>query len=216
MGEQPPLASKTHLVAHLLREVESGLRDVLETVTEQEARLKKGAKAAEAHKDEIRAILKELEIAETDPVAVAWLRLPGHDNAYGLASRAHRDALGAPRQVDAEFTEFWNQMEAILDTVLEKFEDHYIAWHKQFDELALKAAPTEADAKFLRLHSLNNLVALGDFFNRLSTPAWLKPLFDEGLADLVFGEAIFLSQFGRGGSRLLLRMNQCGVIKCSH
>jgi hypothetical protein len=183
MSWQPPLASTTHLVAHLLREVESGLRDVLETVTEQEARLKKGAKAAEAHKDEIRAILKELEIPETDTVAVAWLRLPGNDNAYGLASRAHRDALTVPRQVDAEFIEFWNQMEAILDKVLEKFEEHYIAWHKQFDQLALKTSPTQADAKFLRLHSPNNLVALGDFFNRLSTPAWLQPLFDEKLFD---------------------------------
>jgi hypothetical protein len=181
VSEERPLASATHLVAHLLREIESGLRDVLETVTDQAARLKKGAKADEQHKDEIRAILKELEIPETDPVAIAWMRLPGRENAYGLSSRAHRDALAAPRPVDAEFREFWNEFQTILDKVLESFEDHYTSWHRQFDQLALKTSPSEADAKFLRLHSPNNLVARGDFFNRLSTPAWLKPLSREGL-----------------------------------
>jgi len=38
MSEERPLASTTHLVAHLLREIESGLRDVLETVTDQATR----------------------------------------------------------------------------------------------------------------------------------------------------------------------------------
>src|SRR6266852_3539753 len=66
MSEERPLASKTHLVAHLLREIESSLRDVLETVTDQTMRLKKGAKGEEKHRDEIRAILKELEVPETD------------------------------------------------------------------------------------------------------------------------------------------------------
>lgn len=183
MSEDRPLTSTTHLVAHLLREIESSLRDVLETVTDQAARLKKGAKGDEQHKDEIRAILKVLEIPETDPVAAAWLRLPGRENTYGLASRAHRDALDAPRQMDAEFKEFWNEIDVILDRVLEKFEEHYTAWHKQFDALAQKASPTQADARFLRLHSPNNRVALGDFFNRLSTPAWLQPLFKEGLCN---------------------------------
>lgn len=182
-SEERPFTSTTHMVAHLLREIESGLRDVLETVTGQTARLKKGARGDEQHKDEIRAILKELEISETDPVAVAWLRLPGHENEYGLASRAHRDALAAPRQLDAEFRGFWNEIEAILDKVLEKFEEHYIAWHKQFDQLAQKDSPTQSDARFLRLHCPNNIAALGDFFNRLSTPAWLQPLLAEGLFD---------------------------------
>ena len=181
MAEERPLASTTHLVAHLTREIESSLRDVLETVTDQAARLKKGAKGEEQHKDEIRAILKVLEIPETDTVTIAWLRLPGCEN--GLASRAHREDLAAPRPVDADFREFWNEIETIFDKVLERFEERYTAWHKQFDLLAQQTSPTTADAKFLRLHFPNNLAASGDFFNRLSTPAWLQPLAAEGLFD---------------------------------
>lgn len=180
MSEERLFVSTTHLVAHLLREIESGLRAVLETATDQTARLKKGANCDERHRDEIRAILTQLEIPETDAVCVAWLRLPGRDNSYGLASRAHRNALGAPRQVDVEFRRFWNEIETILDRVLEEFEEHYISWHKQIDLLALKTAPIAADASFLRQHCPNNQTALGDFFNRISTPAWLEPLFVEG------------------------------------
>jgi hypothetical protein len=170
MSEERPHASTTHLVAHLLREIESSLRAVL-------------AKGEDQHKEGIRVILRELGISETDAVAIAWLRLPGSKNDYGLAARAHRDALSAPRSVDAEFREFWSQMEAILDTVLEKFEDHYTIWHKQFDLLVAKIAPTQADAEFLRSRCPNNRAALGDFFTRLSTPAWLQPLFAEKFFD---------------------------------
>ncbi|MBZ5697620.1 MAG: hypothetical protein LAN18_03640 [Acidobacteriia bacterium] len=108
MSQESDFASTTHLVAHLLREIESGLRQILETVADQSLRLKKGAKNEEKHTDKIRAVLKGLEIAEIDPVAEVWLRLPGRDNNYGLAARAHRDDLSAPRTLDGEFKEFWN------------------------------------------------------------------------------------------------------------
>jgi hypothetical protein len=175
MSEEPPLACTTHLVAHLLREIESGLRDVLQIVAEPAS--------ARPHREEIQVILRALEIQETDPVAIAWLRLPGKKNAYGLAARAHRDDLAAPRPVDAEFREFWNDIQAVLDKVLERFEDRYTAWHKRLDLLASKPLPTLADAKFLRLQCPNNRVALSDFFSRLTTPAWLIPLSEEGFFD---------------------------------
>jgi hypothetical protein len=83
MGEANPIASTTHLVGHLLREIESSIRAVLKTVTEK----------PKGHKDEIKAILTALEISDTDPIAKAWLSLAGQDNDYGLHARAHRDAL---------------------------------------------------------------------------------------------------------------------------
>src|SRR5262249_15547414 len=93
MSEANSLASTTHLVAHLLREIESSIRDVLETVAEK-------PKSKRSHREEIRAILSALEIEETDPVAKGWLNLPGQDNDYALHSRAHRDALSDPRTLD--------------------------------------------------------------------------------------------------------------------
>ena len=183
MREEPPLASTTHLVAHLLREIESGLRDILETVTHQTDRLKSSRRGEDRHKDEIRAILQELNIPESDPVADAWLRLPGSENEYGLASRAHRDALAAPRAFSAEFEGFWEEIQGILHDVLQKFEERYVTWHKQIDQLALKSQPTNDDARFLRLHCPNNLIAFSQFFDQLSNPRWLQPLYAERLFD---------------------------------
>jgi len=173
MDQANPLASTTHLVAHLLREIESSIRDVLETVTER----------PKGHKDEIKAILAALEIPETDPVATAWLNLAGKDNDYALHSRAHRHHLSSPRSLDDEFKRFWNDIQAVLNRVLEKFEDRYIAWHRQLDEIAKKDAPTLEDTDFIRKHCPNNLVAMGDFFNQLKTAVWIKPLSEAGLFD---------------------------------
>ena len=176
MREANPLASTTHLVAHLLREIESSIRDVLETVAEK-------PKGDSSHKDEIRAILAALDIPETDPVATAWFNLAGQNNEYALHSRAHRDALSSPRSLDDEFNQFWNDIQTVLDKVLEKFEDRYTAWHRQLDEIAKKGAPTLEDAKFIRDHCPNNLVAMGDFFNQLKTASWIEPLSKKGLFD---------------------------------
>jgi hypothetical protein len=173
MSDANPLASTTHLVGHLLREIDSSIRAVLKTVTEK----------PKGHKDEIKAILAALEIPDTDPVAKAWLSLAGQDNDYGLHARAHRDALSRPRSLDAEFKQFWNDIQNALDRVLEKFEDRYTAWHKQLDEIAKKDAPTLEDTDFIRNHCPNNLVAMGDFFNQLKTPVWIEPLSKTGLFD---------------------------------
>jgi hypothetical protein len=146
MSEANPLASTTHLVGHLLREIESSIRDVLETIAER-------PKGDRSHKDEIKAILAALDTPETDPVATAWLSLAGKNNEYGLHSRAHRDALSNPRLLDDEFNQFWNDIQTVLDKVLEKFEDRYTAWHRQLDEIAKK------DAQLWRTQNLLETIA---------------------------------------------------------
>src|SRR5436309_8349440 len=103
MEEALPFEATTHLVAHLLREIESALRDVLESVVERTERLeKKGSSGEDKHKAEILAVLRSLDIPETDPVAQAWLKMPGRGNNYGLQARAHRDALARPRVADED------------------------------------------------------------------------------------------------------------------
>lgn len=181
MVTEPPFEATTHLVAHLLRETESALRDVLETFMERSERLdEKGKPAKRTHEDEVRAILKGLGIPETNAVAEAWLRLPGK-SGYGLHARAHRDDLARPRPVDQDYRQFWGDMEAILDTITEKFEASYLESHRTLDELLTVTAPTRAYAQRLRLNVPHNVVAFGYFFNKLSNPAWLVPLRDEGL-----------------------------------
>ncbi len=180
MAQEPFLESATHVIAHLLREIESGLRDVLEPVADRSARISQGASGDEEHRAEILAVLKGLGIPETDPVAMGWLRLPGRNNEYGLHARAHRDALARPRPLNDAFREFWEEMETVLDGVLEKFEEHYIAWHNLIDQLASKSSPDRRDVQVLRTHIPNNLVAFGYFFDQLTRPEWLEPLFAEG------------------------------------
>ena len=169
MASDPPLAAATHVIAHLLREIESALTKVL--VPQEEL------SGGQSHKGKIRSILKALEIPDTDPVAEAWLGLPGH---RGLDARAHRSALGPPRPLDPEFKAFWRDMEAILDAVLERFESHYLLFHRRVDGLLAKTAPTQMDARVLRSQIPNNLVAFGYFFDRLPSIGWLESLKAEG------------------------------------
>lgn len=180
MAMDPLFETTAHLVAHLFREIESALRDVLEPIAERMERLaKKRGTSREEHKAEILAIIKALEIAETDPVARAWLNLAGKSD-QSLHGRAHRRALAAPRPVDEEFRRFFDTMEAILDFVLQRFKTRYLAYFQLLDELLRKPFPSEKDVKLLRNHVPQNFVTLGYFFDKLTNPAWLKPLREAG------------------------------------
>lgn len=178
MSLQPGFEASTHLVCHLLREIESAMRDVLEPPGSH-SKPGEGASGSK-HEHEVRAILDHLDVPEGDPVAVAWLGLTGQNNDYGLSARAHRDALGTPRPIDDEFRRFWNEIQAVLDAVLDRFEARYLEFQGQVDELLAKTTPTRADARALKNRIPNNLVAFGYFFERLSDPAWLEPLRSEG------------------------------------
>jgi len=188
MEMEPLLESTTHLVGHLLREIESSLRDVLMRISKQSEPLepsKQGAKKKnlsgdEIHKAEIEAVLKVLEIPETSPVAQTWLSLPGRDNEYGLAKRAHRKALERPRPIDGEFREFWDKMQAVLDGVLDRFEAKYAKVFCLLDELAAKPEPTDQDLKALCNSIPNSFVTRRYLFERLKFPGWLSKLQEKG------------------------------------
>lgn len=180
MGGSTGLESATHLVAHLFREIESALRDVLETISEQRARQTTKRGSQDKHEEEIRGILRSLEIPESDPVARLWLGLAGKGNAAGLPARAHRDSLSVPRSVDMSFRQFWDEAETILDLVLEKLESRYLSYIRILDELLAKSSPNAEDLSTLRNHIPNSLVAYGYFFETLPSPSWLEPLQKEG------------------------------------
>jgi hypothetical protein len=87
VAEVPPRPTTTHLVAHLLREVESSVRSVLEPA-DASAEAEDGN-----HKASIRAVLKVLGISPQDWVAELWLGLTGKGGLRGLAPQAHRPGL---------------------------------------------------------------------------------------------------------------------------
>ena len=178
MATKPPFKATTHIVGHLLRDVESAMCDVLTIVSDEKPKRNE----PDAHKKKLVNILKGLGIEETEPVAVAWLNLTGKKNEGGLHKRAHRDSLEDVRPVDDDFIEFWNQMQTILEVMLDRFEAQYAnIVFKKLDGLAKKDTPTSEDAKTIHSNIPNNFVAHQRFFNQLSNTKWLPLLKSEGL-----------------------------------
>lgn len=171
--ERPRRRSVTHLVAHLLREVESAVRSVLEP-SDAAAGVRSGR-----HRVKVLAVLGELGISPQDAVTQWWLRLIGEDNPLNLARRAHRWALDAPRPVDTDFEEIIDTVEAVLDVVLERFETHFHQVVRRLDVLLEKTSPSNADADGLRQNFPHNQVISHYFFSRASA-AWLGSLHHAG------------------------------------
>jgi hypothetical protein len=152
-----------------LREVESAVRSVLEP-----SGAAAGVRSAR-HRAKVLVVLGELGISPQDAVAQWWLQLTGEDNPLNLARRAHRSALDAPRQADADFEEFIDTVEAVLDVVLERFETHFHQVVHRLDVLLAKTTPSNGDADGLRLNFPHNQVVTHYFFSRASA-AWLGPV----------------------------------------
>lgn len=163
------LSSVTHVVAHLLREVESAVRSVLEP-----GGTGRGFSTGK-HRAKVLVVLDQLGISHQDAVAELWLGLAGEDNPLNLARRAHRSGLDAPRPDGRDFREFFDGVEQILDTVLERFETHYFRVFQGLDDLLTRTAPSNADADVLRQKFPKNQMVFHYFFSRASA-AWLGPL----------------------------------------
>ena len=175
MATDPPFESTTHLVAHLIRELESSLRYALEPYKNRpeghKPREEKPKELGEGHKDDIRALLRGLDIPEDDPVAVAWLKMAGK-----VQSLAHRDNLAPPRPVNEKYRQFWDQTTDILFVVLDRLESRYLESLPYLDTLLAIERPTREDAKKLQLYAPNNPATYGYFFHWNNNPAWLRPL----------------------------------------
>lgn len=169
LAEQPPRRTVTHLVAHLLRDVESAVRWVLDPAFQR----------GRGHRASVVAVLDELGISHDEPVAEFWLGLTGEGNSAGLAARAHRRALDAPRDADGEFAEFIESIEELLERVLQRFEDRYVGVFARLDELLAVTPPGAAHARRLRNNFPQNLVTLSYFFVRAGQ-GWMVPLREEG------------------------------------
>jgi hypothetical protein len=169
----PRPAAASHIVGHLLREVESAVREVLEP----QANTRQGG-SGDGHQRSIRAVLDELQISPEEPAARFWLGVTGEGNPSGLAMRAHRSARGAPRPVDGEFAEFVAGMEELLDRVLTRFKARYVSIFTRLDEI-LSEGPSKKRAARLKKNFPQNDACLSYFFGR-APAAWLSVLAEEG------------------------------------
>lgn len=179
------LHSTSHLVGHLLREIESALRDVLLTTDKRNESAASSPKKSgdEKHIDEIKVVLKSLGIQQDNRAGQKWLSFPGRDNSRGLARQAHRDALSF-RPVSEEFEAIWADMQDVLEHVLERFRARYLIHIEHAERMAGLASPAEKDAIGLKGTIPPGSMASFAFFSACSNPAWLPLLEEHGLMDL--------------------------------
>lgn len=197
-GEGLRLQSATHIVGHLLREIESAVRDVLlaftchgdpDTTQAEADDLDTGSRnklsGEDKHRQQIQQILRHYKIDESSGVGLFWLALTGkfkHAPSYvkPLHAIAHRNALARPRPLNSDFRRFWDDILGLLDYLLALFEASYATAIDMVDELLTHEYPTRENAKRLRETVPNSRVVLGYFFDRCQNPAWIDMLAAKG------------------------------------
>jgi hypothetical protein len=168
MATDPPLESQTHLVSHLLRELNSGLLGVVEAMVPSEDWPEKGT--ADRQAKMIDAICDALRVPAGDSLRRSWKAF-----SRKPAELAHRRGLVSPRPVNREFEDYWELGEAVFHAVTERIEANYAENLPRIERLA-KGPPDIGAYGDTMLHST---VAL-DRFYALAGVEWLGPLRDDG------------------------------------
>lgn len=171
MTEEIPYGSTSHLVGHMVREIESALREMLRPIASKSRADGEAAQQNERQKEAISEILRALEIPSDHPLAVKWIGLAG-----GLHPRAHRRGLLAPRQVDDEYKEFWEDTQVVLDQIIARIETRFLEFEKLMQQILDHEVPTQDDLKILKTSIPHSLVTHHYFFTRLKSSLWLAPL----------------------------------------
>lgn len=171
MQNERALESTSHLVAHLLREIESALRSVLRPIAMEVSEHNADSRS---QKGEVRVILQVLGISEDTQEARAWFELV--ESLHGFA---HRSGLEAPRP-PAGVHALWLRAQILLPVVLAGMRDRFLKWFRILDDLLTILHPTNDDLKKLANEVPSNPVTRGYFFDRLENPEWLEPLRQKG------------------------------------
>lgn len=171
MAKEPELESQTHLVGHLLRELNSGLVAVLRPMVPTDDWPEDGADEAQAKM--IGLVCDALRVPAEDNLRKSWRKFSGK-----LARFTHRRGLVAPRPVNREFEEHWELGEAVLNAVTQRIEENYAENLPRIEQLA----SGEPDIGAYRDTMLHSTVAL-DRFYALAGVEWLEPLRKEGAFD---------------------------------
>ena len=172
------LETSSYLLAHIAREIEGGLRDVLSQKQEKQ-RIQEQIKKTDLGNlsdsiGHIASILAALDIDDLQaPIAKKWI---------GVATEFHRfshrhGAWESPRSKDT-FVPLWHEFEDVLTELV----GNYFNLLSRLDRMLDYAEPTEEI-----INTLPNLLAFEArrvyFFTKLASPGWLKPLKDAGWFD---------------------------------
>ncbi len=179
-----------YLLAHITREIDGGLRDILSSKEEKAEIQKQLTKEVLAkigdyntlkeYRGHIASILAALRIDDVDVLsnpddanirfAVRWIEVTGQFNKF-----AHRHGpWKAPRSRE-EFEHLWYDFEEVLADLV----GSYLNLLNRLDRILAYKAPTPAIIETLP-NLLESDARQAYFFRELKHPAWLKPLKDAG------------------------------------
>lgn len=167
LNYDPPLGSVTHLVGHLLRELDGWMRDVMRPMIPPQASERAQAAASNTLAQEIEALASVLGFPPDDDIRALW-------KSFQHQKTAHRGSPLRPRPADGEFRAMWDNVQALLLRVGRQFESSFVDSLQRIDDLADRLNPTGDDAKRLR-EIPHSAVTLQRFFDRAS-PAWFPLL----------------------------------------
>ena len=195
------LETSSYLLAHIAREIEGGLRDVLSEKREEHlefvVHMPNGEKSTHEKrvKDTLEfvidtpgsvkltykkvqgnhkaSILQSLGVDENSPLAERWISV-----AKRFAAFAHRHGAWKPPREKEAFVPLWHEFENVLSDLI----GNHFNLLNRIDHI-LRKKPTKAI-----IETLPNLLAseirYAYFFKKLDSPIWLKSLKDAGWFDL--------------------------------
>ena len=164
MDGDATLEATTHVVGHVLRELNGALVEVVRPMVSADHWPEQGEE--NAHRRKIELVLDALRVPEDDDLRENWYAF-----ASGLHRRAHRHGLAAPRPVDAAFRALWEQGEAVIYALARRIEANFTETLPIIDAVA----GGEPDMQAFRHRVPHSTVALDRFFETASA-VWLEPL----------------------------------------
>ncbi|MCK5219426.1 helix-turn-helix domain-containing protein, partial [bacterium] len=161
--------SKTLLIGHLFREIESSIRAVL--VGCFGIKVEKNKKN-DKQKLEIEGILEKLKIDLKKPWTKTWLQIADENSTYALFRLAHRNALSQPRDLSSEMKFFFNEFQDFLEGILFEIRRIFVQFLPGLDQLLSKSEPTERDVKYF-LNKIPNTPGIRGYFFESCNDKWM-------------------------------------------
>ena len=170
MDDPNQFESSVHIVGHLLREIESAIRDVLLLISQRE---ETSSSKKKNHIEEIKEILSVLGISEEEPIYKFWIDIAKkQEGSRKLHKFAHRSGLRY-YIIQKEFIDFWNKMQDIFYEILQKFrEEHYLKSIEILDELLAKEHPQKEDFNILEIYHIVYQVCFISSIDVIVLPGW--------------------------------------------
>jgi hypothetical protein len=161
------LASRGHLVGHLMREIDSALLQAATPIVgpppPRTGAAGGNSSASENRREKAEAVVRHLRLPADDPVVATW-------TSRRFDRAAHRNNLGPPRPFDPEA---WITYERFLRLALDRVEALYDLVTGRLDEL-LAAGPNSGQQDLLcTVPPGARSAALRHFFDRAPSP-WVN------------------------------------------